>query len=61
MAVFGFALSLTPTQVWEALPKSSRLNLQQWLIEINDHDMPKNNWGFFRVRLNPLTVNPRLF
>jgi len=49
MAAIGFALCLIPDKVWEPLPADVKTRLQDWLLGINDFDMPVNNWFFFRV------------
>ena len=32
--------------------QEQRQHLFHWLNQINEHDMPKNNWRFFRVLVN---------
>jgi hypothetical protein len=52
MAVMGMALCMIPRQFYHELPDDARKNLYMWLNRINDFDMPKNNWRFFRVLVN---------
>ena len=49
MAAFGLALSLPDTGLWAGLSDSERDNLQRWLSQSADVDMPDNNWHFFPV------------
>ncbi len=52
MAVMGMGLCLAPQAFYHDLPASAQSNLYRWLDQINRHDMPKNNWTFFRVLVN---------
>ena len=52
MAVFGMGLMIAPDDFYFGLPEYARGNLYRWLDQINRHDMPKNNWIFFRVLVN---------
>ncbi len=52
MAVFGMGMALAPQRFFFELPESAQKNLHAWLDQINHHDMPKNNWTFFRVLVN---------
>lgn len=52
MAVMGMGLCLAPQRFYGELPEAARNNLHVWLSRINDFDMPKNNWLFFRVLVN---------
>lgn len=52
MAVMGTALCLIPDRFWDEFTPLQRENLYRWLNQINLHDMPKNNWRFFRVLVN---------
>ncbi len=52
MAVMGMALCMIPDRFYFDLPESARRNLYRWLNQINFHDMPQNNWLFFRVLVN---------
>lgn len=52
MAVMGMALCLIPERFYDELTPAQQDNLCAWLNQINLHDMPKNNWRFFRVLVN---------
>jgi len=52
MAVFGMGMAMAPEEFFFSLPESAQKNLHAWLDQINHHDMPKNNWTFFRVLVN---------
>ncbi len=52
MAVMGMALLMIPERFYFELPEPARANLYRWLNQINRHDMPQNNWLFFRVLVN---------
>ncbi len=52
MAVMGMALCMIPERFYFELPEDARRNLYNWLNQINRHDMPQNNWLFFRVLVN---------
>lgn len=52
MAVMGMALCLIPDRFYHELTPKQQDNLVAWMDQINHHDMPKNNWRFFRVLVN---------
>ena len=52
MAVIGCGLAFAPETFWAPLTGEQRENLFRWLNQINRHDMPKNNWRFFRILVN---------
>ena len=52
MAVFGMGMALAPQEFFFSLPEKTQKQLHAWLDQINHHDMPKNNWTFFRVLVN---------
>ena len=52
MAVIGCGLCFVPERFWEPLSEREKENLFRWLNQINLHDMPKNNWRFFRLLVN---------
>ena len=52
MAVMGCGLCFAPEAFLAPLACGQRENLFRWLDQINRHDMPKNNWRFFRVLVN---------
>ena len=51
-AVIGCGLCFTPEAFLGPLDEKQRTNLYRWLNQINLHDMPKNNWRFFRILVN---------
>ncbi|MBR3764226.1 MAG: DUF2264 domain-containing protein [Clostridia bacterium] len=52
MAVMGMALCLIPERFYDELTPAQQDNLCSWLDQINHHEMPKNNWQFFRILVN---------
>ncbi len=52
MAVMGMALCLIPERFYHELTPVQQDNLYRWLDQINQHEMPKNNWQFFRILVN---------
>lgn len=52
MAVMGMALCLVPERFLGDLTPKAQDDVCRWLGQINAHDMPKNNWRFFRVLVN---------
>ncbi len=52
MAVIGCGLSFAPDYFVKPLNEAQRENLFRWLNRINLHDMPQNNWRFFRILVN---------
>ena len=52
MAVIGIGLCFVPERFWDELTPVQQDNLYNWLNQINLHDMPKNNWRYFRILVN---------
>ena len=52
MAVIGCGLCFVPEYFYTPLEERQKQNLYHWLNQINQYDMPKNNWRFFRVLVN---------
>ena len=52
MAVIGTGLCFAPDRFWQELTPVQQDHLFDWLNQINQHDMPKNNWRFFRILVN---------
>ena len=52
MAPIAFGLIAVPELLWQPLSEESKDNLAAWLYQINDHEMPKCNWYFFRIIVN---------
>ena len=48
----GMALCLIPERFYHELTPAQQENLYRWLDQINQHEMPKNNWQFFRILVN---------
>ncbi len=51
-AAIGFGMALTPERFWEPFSEMERERVLRWLDGINRHDMPRNNWRFFRLLVN---------
>ncbi|MBR1710434.1 MAG: DUF2264 domain-containing protein [Clostridia bacterium] len=52
MAVIGTGLCFVPSRFYDELTKPQQDNLIAWLNQINLHEMPTNNWRFFRILVN---------
>ena len=52
MAVIGMGMCFVPERFFFELPEKTQGELCRWLDQINHHDMPKNNWKFFRILVN---------
>ncbi len=52
MAILGIGLCFLPDRFWNSLSPKEQDNLYAWLNQINLHDMPRNNWRFFRILVN---------
>ncbi len=52
MAAIGFGLLFAKDKLWAPLSELERDELTDWLLQINDHDMPGCNWLFFRIIVN---------
>ncbi|KAM5341325.1 hypothetical protein ACJ41O_014356 [Fusarium nematophilum] len=52
MEPIAFALLTAPDAVLRSLNEESKVNLENWLRQINRHDMPRNNWRWFRILVN---------
>ncbi|KAI5460761.1 hypothetical protein BGZ63DRAFT_387724 [Mariannaea sp. PMI_226] len=52
MEAIAFALLSCPGPIMSALNDKDKGNLITWLLQINDHDMPRNNWRWFRIFVN---------
>lgn len=49
MAAFGLALALPDTGLWASLSEQEKNNLERWLRQSEDIQIPDNNWHFFPV------------
>lgn len=52
MASLSTFLLLNKEETWEQMTPAQQDNLHAWLIQINEHRIPDNNWHFFRVLVN---------
>lgn len=52
MAALATFLLLNKEKTWEHLTVSQQDQLYTWLISVNDHTIPNNNWHFFRILVN---------
>lgn len=52
MASLSTFLLLNKEKTWDVLTAKEQKNLYEWLIQANEHTIPKNNWHFFRVLVN---------
>lgn len=52
MASLSTMLLLVKDKTWSKFSEQEQKNLHQWLIQVNEHKIPRNNWLFFRVLVN---------
>lgn len=52
MAAIGLGLMFLPDRFYRGFDERAQHNLFNWLNQINQYDMPTNNWRFFRVLVN---------
>lgn len=52
MAPIAYGLLMTPQILWTPLTGREKDNLVVWLLQINEHELPKCNWYFFRILVN---------
>lgn len=52
VAAIVFSIAINQKALWEDFSDTERGNLYRWLNQINEYDMPKNNWRYFRVLTN---------
>jgi hypothetical protein len=52
MESIAFALLIAPESILSLLSPASKTNLVEWLAQINHHEMPQNNWRWFRILVN---------
>ncbi|MCM1134407.1 MAG: DUF2264 domain-containing protein [Clostridium sp.] len=52
IAAIVFTIAINRKPFWEELTDGERDNLYNWLNQINEYDMPKNNWRYFRILTN---------
>ncbi|TCT31737.1 DUF2264 domain-containing protein [Martelella mediterranea] len=51
-AGIALALLLAPETFWAPLPEPAKDKVERWLLQINEREVPDNNWLFFRVLVN---------
>lgn len=51
-ASIALTLLLTKERLWDTLTKKQQQNIHDWLIQINYHSLPNNNWHYFRILVN---------
>lgn len=52
MASLSTFLLLNKKKIWDVLTRKEQYNIHKWLIQVNQHQIPRNNWHFFRVLVN---------
>ena len=52
MAPIAFALISVPRLLWEPLADDVKDRLSSWLYRINDHEISRCNWYYFRILVN---------
>ena len=52
MAPIAFALMTSPDVLWDPLTDAEKHTVATYLYKINNHEMPKCNWYFFRILVN---------
>lgn len=52
MASLSLFLLLNKEKTWDQLTEKEQANLHQWLIQVNEREIPRNNWHFFRILVN---------
>ncbi len=48
----AFTLLLNQKPLWDCLSAEEKGRVFDWLNQINAHDMPQNNWRWFRIMVN---------
>lgn len=52
MASLANMLLLVKEKTWDCLTNDEQDQLYNWLMQINQHEIPKSNWLFFRILVN---------
>lgn len=52
MAPIALGMLMVPQILWEPLTDTEKQNLASWLHQINDYELPRCNWYFFRILVN---------
>ncbi|WP_461214018.1 DUF2264 domain-containing protein [Lacticaseibacillus sp. GG6-2] len=51
-ASIALTLVLTKSRLWDTFSTAEKQRVHDWLIQINYHSLPNNNWHYFRVLVN---------
>ena len=54
VAALVFTIAVNRDKLWDPLNEKEKSNLYRWLSQMNNYDMPKNNWRYFRILTNML-------
>ncbi len=52
MAPLATAILMVPEVIWDPLTDREKENLHAWMWQINEYEIPTNNWRFFRILTN---------
>ena len=52
MASLSTCLLLNRENVWEKFTAHEQSRLSSWLYQVNEREIPRNNWHFFRILVN---------
>ncbi len=52
VAALVFSITINREALWDSLTAAQKDNLYGWLKQMNDYDMPQNNWRYFRILTN---------
>lgn len=57
MAALATCLLLNKETIWKDFSLQEKENIVNWLLQINEQKIPKNNWRFFRILVNVTMKN----
>ncbi len=57
MAALVTCLLLNKDTIWQDFNTKEKVNIANWLLQINERKIPKNNWCFFRILVNVTMKN----
>lgn len=52
MASLSTTFLLNKEKVWDRLTDEEQQRVHAWLLQVNAHTIPRNNWHFFRILVN---------
>lgn len=52
MAPIAAGILLAPHILWDPFSEEEQKQICSWLIQINEHELPKCNWYYFRILVN---------